>query len=254
MTSTITLLCPKGIVLATDTRETIRDKYTGDIIKHRDGVQKIYQVKHNTNVGISCWGLAEVVSQGQSKKDIVPYLEEFDSSVVEEGDTVDTIAEKLKEKLEGVTPRIDDRMGFHVAGYINSDDHKVPHLNHVFHWNWHGPGEFTNEDCHVEYHLPNGNKVLYKVRKEYPPLFNGDNLVANALFNYAPNIQPYYSIVPHLLSLKDCIELAELVVSTSIQRLNYFFDLTQFQKIPPIVGGGVRIATITESNGFEWIL
>ena len=253
LTSTITLLCPEGIVLATDMRETIIDKYTGDIIRYRDGVQKIYRVKKNTNAGISCWGLAEIASQNAQRKDIVPYLKEFDRSSVMRGDTVDVIAEKLKESLESVTPPIDDRMGFHVAGYIDFEGHRVPHLRHVFRWDWHNPGKFTNEDCHAEYHLPNGDRVLYKTRKEYPPLFNGDNLIANALFNYAPNIKPYYDIVPHLLSLRDCIELAKLVVSTSIQRLNYFFDVRQFQKIPPIVGGGVRIAKITEINGFAWV-
>jgi hypothetical protein len=144
-------------------------------------------------------------------------------------------------------------MGFHVVGYSNGAAHRAPHLRHVFHSDWHRPGEFTNEDCHTEYHLPNGDKVLYKVRKEYPTLFNGDNLIANALFNYAPSIRPYYGVVTHLLSLHECIELAKLIISTSIQQLNYFFDLRQFQRIQPIVGGGVKMAKITEINGFEWV-
>ena len=240
-------------MLATDKRETTIDKYTGEIIRYRDDIQKIYRVKKKTNVGISCWGLAEIAPQNVPKKDIVPYLREFDSSFVRIGDTVNIIAEKLKQNLESITPPIDSRMGFHVAGYVNSGDHKIPHLRHVFRWDWHSPGKFTDEDCHAEYHFPNGDKVLYKTRKEYPALFNGDNLIANALFNYPTSINPHCSIVPHLLSLNDCIKLAKLVVSTSIQRLNYFFDLRQFQKIPLIVGGGVRIAKITESNGFAWV-
>jgi hypothetical protein len=145
-------------------------------------------------------------------------------------------------------------MGFHVAGYVDSETGRVPHLRHVFRSDWHEPGEFINEDCHIEYHLaPYGDKVSYRKRKDYPILFNGDNLVANALFNFAPMIRPYYNIVPHLLSLSQCIELAKLVISTSIQRLNYFFDIRQFQKIPPTVGGGVKIAQITETEGFKCV-
>jgi hypothetical protein len=247
------LLCPEGIILAADMRETTMNTITAEIIGFRDKVKKIYRVKKKTNVGISCWGLAEVRRTGVPNKDIVPYLAEFDHSSIERGDTVDAIAGKLKQCLENVTPPISSRMGFHVAGYIDLEGHRAPHLRHVFRWDWHRPGEFTNENSHTEYHLPYGDRVSYKTRKEYPTLFNGDNLIANALFNYAPSIRPYCGVVTHLLSLNDCIELAKLVISTSIQRLNYFFDLRQFRKIPPIVGGGVKIAKITEINGFEWV-
>lgn len=254
MTSTITLLCPEGIVMATDMRETLLDTTTWEIIRYRDKVKKIFHVKKKTNVGISCWGLAEIRRRGMPKKDIIPYLKEFDRSIAERGDTVDILAKKLKQCLEDVTPQIKSNMGFHIAGYIEGNGGKVPHLRHVFHSDWHNPGEFTNEDCHCEYHIPpHGDKVTYRTRKEYPPLFNGDNLIANALFNYAPSIRPYYGIVPHLLSLKDCIDLAKLVIGASIQRLNYFFDLRFFQKIPQTVGGRMSIATITRGTGFRWV-
>jgi len=251
LTTTISLLCPKGIVLAADTRETIRNKYTGDIDVNRDDVEKIICLSNSDNVGISCWGLAEVEEEGQQKKDIIPFLKEFDATITK-GDNVDAVAEKLKNRLEKALPTLDNGMGFHIAGYIQADGHKVPRLRHVFH-SWQQPGKFTNENSHNEYHLPNGDKITYQVAKEYPILFNGDNLVANALFNYAPYIKPYFRIVPHLLSLDECVELAKLVVSTSISRLNYYFDIRQYKKIPPIVGGSARIVTITEDGKFNWI-
>ena len=83
-------------------------------------------------------------------------------------------------------------------------------------------------------------------------MFNGDNLVANALFNYASSIRPYYGIIPQLLSLKECIELAKLVVSTSINRLDYFFDIRKRDKVPQTVGGQPKLAIIDKEK-FEWI-
>jgi hypothetical protein len=253
VTSTVTLLCPEGIVMATDSRETTRDRFTGDMMRTRDDVRKIYRVKKQTNIGISCWGLAEIRFQNGTRKDILPYLKEFDNTLVAVGDTVDIIAGKLKGHMENIRPPVEDRMGLHVAGFVCSEDHRIPCLRHVFHSDWHEPGIFSNEDCHKEYHLPNGDSIIFQTRKDYPPLFNGDNLIANALFNYAPKIRPYYDIVPDLLSLQDCIDLAKLIVSTSIDRLNYFFDITQFKKVPQIVGGRVKMAKITENQGFEWV-
>lgn len=72
MTTTITILCPEGIILAADSRETLRDRFTSDIISYRDGVDKILQLTKPKNMGISCWGLAEIAEQNQPKKDIIP--------------------------------------------------------------------------------------------------------------------------------------------------------------------------------------
>ena len=53
MTSTITILCPEGIVLATDMREItfhkLWEKKPPDI---KDGVKKIYPFKHGTNIAV----------------------------------------------------------------------------------------------------------------------------------------------------------------------------------------------------------
>jgi len=251
LTSTITILCPEGIVLAADTRETTINRDTHEILCYRDNVKKIYSVKKGTNVGISCWGLAEVERACKPKKDTIPFLREFSHLYVKRGDTVDTISEKLKQCMARVTPPINDgrRMGFHVAGFVDG----VPHLRHVFHEYWHAPGDYANENCHEEYHLSTGDKVLYKTRRRYPTLFNGDNLIANALFNYASFLQNYCGIRTSQLTLEECVKLARIIISVSIQRLDYFFDLRKFRKIPQTVGGGTKIAEITRTDGFKWI-
>lgn len=171
---------------------------------------------------------------------------------MKKGETVETIAEKLKTALESVTPPIKRSMGCHVAGFVGEETPKKPKLRHVFHADWHNAGEFTNEDCHSEYHTVYGNKISYRIRKDYPILFNGDSLIANLLFNYARNIENYYDIIPNKLSLNDCEELAKMIIGTSIQRLDYFFDLRKFEKIEKAVGGGISVAKITE-EGFEWV-
>jgi hypothetical protein len=250
MTSTITILCPEGIVLATDMREitfhNLWEKKPPDV---KDGVKKIYPFTHGTNVAVSCWGLAEIITKTH-RKDIIPFFEEFDKTSVKEGFTVDDIAEELKKTLESIDLMSDWSMGFHIAGFVE----KKPKLRHVFHTAWHDAGEFTNEDCHLEYHITDtGDKVSYRTRKDYPTLFNGDSFVANALFNYSTLIQPYYYLSPHELSLNDCIELAKFVINTSIQRLDYFSDSRKFKKIDPKpVGGQPSIAKITLEKGFEW--
>lgn len=252
MTSTITILCPEGVVLATDTRETtfypLWQQKAPDI---KDGVKKIYPFKHGTNVAISCWGLAEIITK-EKKQDIIPFLQQFDETKIKEGFTVDEIAEELKQTLEGIDLLSERSMGFHIAGYSKE---KTPKLRHVFHTTWHDSKEFTNEDCHQEYHVVDtGDKVCYRTRKDYPTLFNGDSFVANALFNYSTQIQPYYYLSPHELSLEECIELAKFVIGASIQRLDYFSDSRKFKKIDPKpVGGEPSIAKITVDKGFEWI-
>ena len=251
MTSTISILCPSGIVLATDMRETLFYKiWEQKKPVVTDDVKKIYPFKHETNVAASCWGLAEINTKTE-KTDIIPFLERFDDANVKTGLTVDDIAERLKVTLESIDPKIERPMGIHVAGYME----ERPKLRHVFHSAWHNIGEFTNEDCHSEYHLTDtGDKISYRVRRDYPTLFNGDSFIANALFNYSTQIQPYYYLSPSELSLEDCVSLATFVIDASIQRLDYFFDSRKFKKIDPKpVGGEPCIAQITREKGFEWV-
>lgn len=252
VTSNLTLLCPEGIVVAADMRET---KIFPDWMKMKpettDGVQKIYPLTKNIKVAISCWGVAEVTIDETEKKNIISYLAEFEKSKLQTGCTVDTVAAELKASLESLTHPIVGRMGFHIVGYKDNGASNKPQLRHVFQTDWHAPGKFTNEDCHVEYHDEFGNRVEYRIKREYPTLFNGDSLVANALFNYAPLIQPYYGILPHQLHLSECEELAKLIIGTSIERLDYFFDLRKFEKMKKSVGGGISMGRITEHKGFE---
>lgn len=157
------------------------------------------------------------------------------------------VASELKKKLETSSPviRKGESCGFHVAGYLESK----PRLRHVFHERWHNAGEFVIEDCHREFHNPPyGDRVVRAREEQSPVLFNGDNFVANVLINIASSLRYDVRIVPKLLSLKECIELAALVISTSINRLDCYVDLSKYQKIDPDVGEGGHILLIQEDK------
>lgn len=207
---------------------------------YTDDVAKVHGFR-GTDIGVSYWGL--------------PILDQLliVESQLTKGENINGVSEKLREHFEKIKPKISGTMGIHVAGYVDG----LPRLRHVFHQSWHRLGEFTNEDCHSEYHLQygalSGSKVSYRESKEYPVLFNGDNLVANALFNYSSTLQPYYAIITHRLKLEDCTNLAKFIIGTSIQRLDYYFDLGTRQSLSSdtkTVGGPIYVATITRENGF----
>ena len=243
MTSTITILCPEGVVLGADRYITFPMNPDRSVL-HHECAEKIYLSK-KTNVGISYWGLG---SFGSTK--IIDFLKQLDKTL-NSNDSVDEIASALENELKTqFMPKVDKRCGFHVAGYSRST--KKPRLRHVFHESWHDAGQFTDEDCHWKFHTKNGHTVTYRYERDYLVLFNGDNFIANVLFNLAPTIRPDIRIIPRQLSLKECIELVDLIISTSINRLDYYFDLSKFKKIEPDVGGGVSILVI-RPGAYEWI-
>jgi hypothetical protein len=247
LTSTFTILCPHGIVLAADSAATKRNPITNEIEGEPIlNFKKIYQFS-KTSFGISCWGLGTI-----QDKPILKFLAEFEESSVEKTDTLDQVAEKLTILLRSTTPKIQDRLGLHLAGYMKKDDKLVPQLRHIFHEKWHKAGEFVCENCHIE-SLSEQGRIKFPSYRPYPPLFNGDNAIANCLVNFIPRMtQGRQRIEPASLTLEECIDLADLVVSVSIQRLNYYVD-PEYRDVPKTVGGEVSIAKITQTNGFEWV-
>ena len=242
VTSTITITHPEGVILGADKYITYPMDPSRQVFKYIVR-HKIYETK-KTNAGISFWGLGDY-----AETEGVNFLKEFDENTLTKDDFVDEIASKLKEKLETLEIRM--RCGFHIAGYSESSK---PKLRHVFHETWHGKGEFTNEDCNKELHDSLGNKISYRYAKDFPVLFNGDNFIANALFNFRnlDETRPYIRILPRKLSFEECLEVVALIISTSINRLDYYFDVSKYKKIEPDVGGGISILVISKGKP-RWI-
>ncbi len=232
--------------MSADSRITYIEPTTNQILGYVDNVKKVYHVA-KVNLGISYWGLAEI-----QKKPIVDFLTEFEESRVDKTDTIDDVAEKMKDYLQKVEPRIHERMGLHLVGYVKRKEGDIPRLRHIFHEYWHSSGDFTNEDSNIECHL-DGKRTPFPSYFSYPVLFNGDNAIANCLFNYIPNItRGNQRIQTDFLTLDECLDLAELIVGMAIQRLVYYVD-PRLQKLPKTVGGKIFIAKITPTKGFEWV-
>jgi len=151
--------------------------------------------------------------------------------------------------LREITPKITGRMGLHLAGYCKGDE-TYPQVRHVFHDHWHKEGEVTDEDSNREYHLPNGSKLEYRSYEPFIARFNGDNSIANALFSSIPRLTGR-AIILDLLSLAECIRLAELIVRTSGELFNFYFTRDQSRIIPSVKG--ISVATITKEQGFRWV-
>jgi len=229
--------------MAADSRITLVDRETGAIQGMIDDIRKIYRVKKN-NIGISYWGLATI--EGKS---MLEFLEELENERIGDEDNVDSIARKLVDCLQKIKPPIDTKMGLHIAGYLQEKENYYPKLRHVFHENWHSAGKFTNEDCHIEFHQK-GKKIRFPSYNSYPVLFNGDNNIANCLFNYIPIISNQ-RIRSDLITLDESLDLAEIILSLAIQRLNYYFN-PEGNKIYKSVGGKIYIARIRPKIGFDW--
>lgn len=184
--------------MSADSRITYIDAITNEILEHVDDVEKLYHVK-KVNVGISYWGLAEI-----QDKSMLDFLSEFEEAQIDEDDSIDEVAEKLKNHLENIVPRIRIRIGLHLAGYEKSGEESTPRLRHIFHERWHSSGEFTNEDSNSEWHRE-GERIPFPTRRLFPALFNGDNTIANSLFNYIPLItRGKQRIRPEVLTLDQC--------------------------------------------------
>ena len=245
MTATLTLSCPEGMVLATDRRITSVDQY-GNVLAFEDNVDKIFKFAE-LPIGISYWGLA-----GFGSNTMLQTLIEFEKQV-KSSDDINIISEKLKKYFESFTPAIETSMGLHVAGYCCGKEGSYPQIRHVFHISRRQkPGEFTNENSNQEYHSFKGKRIPYYY-DPFVALFNGDNAIANALFNFLPDIYPSRrrQIILDLLSLDECIRFAKLVIETSGDVLDFLFTLDQKKAIPAV--HGLMIAKITEKNGFEWV-
>lgn len=245
MTATLTLSCSEGIVLAADRRITLVDG-NGNVSGYEDNVDKIFKFSA-LPIGASYWGLASFGSDT-----ILDRLDKFEKTQVTCNDDVNTVSEKLKRYLESFTPKIEGSMGIHLAGFCRNGNNVYPQLRHVFHVSWHRIGEFTNENSNQEYHLPDGTKRSFK----YDPfiaLFNGDNAIANAFFNFLPVIYPSRrrQIILDLLGLDEGVRLAKLIIKTSGDILDFLFSLDQKKVITGV--RGLMVAKITQKNGFEWV-
>jgi hypothetical protein len=130
MTLIITEISEYGIAMVADRAltETFRFRSGREYAKTLDGVHKLQPIP-SLEAGISMWGRATFpTSGGEAPLDL--WLRDFihDNSSLT---SLDDFAEKLTNELKLSLGGTRDLMGFHIAGYVDSQGRKMPTVYHV---------------------------------------------------------------------------------------------------------------------------
>jgi len=236
MTTLITISCPEGIVMGADTRiTTVNNSSPPD---YKDGILKIRKLE-NYDLIIGYWG------NFPKDKDLIGVLIDFEKSLHQSDEDIDKIAEKLKIYLEENFNYYDSRMGFQIANFIKSK----PEIRHVFHEPWCPKGIFINENSNESFHN-NGIIYTFNPRRDYRAIFNGENSVANAFFNYIPLTFSDRFIFEQKLSLEECKKLIEIIIQTTHEILNFYFNKVDKSRVINVTGKETVIVKIT-NKGFK---
>ena len=130
MSFVISVYVPECIVMATDSRQSLKvewkdpDKKSSPVeTVSSDSIQKLFYLKDH-QVGIATYGECM-----PGHRPIGSFLDRFSSEIVEPEDTVSGIAGKLKGFFFSAFPGLDT--SFQVAGYEKQAKQRVPHVYHV---------------------------------------------------------------------------------------------------------------------------
>ncbi|EHA6441899.1 hypothetical protein ACSXEE_15695 (plasmid) [Clostridium perfringens] len=207
-----TVYIPEGIVMAADSRLTGTTTYpdgTKDRHTLSDNSQKLFLIKNNS-IGIACCGDAEI-----NGKSVGDFIREFEINSVEENDSVEDIANKLKDYTmqthgEGVL--------YHVSGFMNDVQHVYAILN----------GDIIR-------------KNLSENSLEYGVCWNGELEALARLLAAQPSVPVDFQF----MQLKDGIDFAEFLIDTTIKYLRFRTGIAT-------CGGAIDILLITKDEA-RWI-
>lgn len=245
MSLLITTYVPEGIVMASDSRQsiTIEGKtHDGKPLPkvdtiNSDNVYKTYLLSRKDKsdkpifeVGVQSFGqdlLGDIST--------VSHIKRFSEEVLVEGDNVTTIPKKLVEYFKKNFPSADT--GFHVAGYIKEDKVSIPHLYY----------------CHVGRNLFERKNIKPDGGLDYGATWSGQIDVLAGILQ--PSLLqgpegktvtiPKPPIIWGAMALQDAIDFSIYAIRTTI-------DTIRFQARPKNVGGPIDVLVITP-DGAKWI-
>jgi len=246
MTLAIVVCVPEGIVMASDSRQSItiegktpdgKDLPKMDII-NSDSVYKTYLLSRKDRndlpifeVGVSSYG--QDLLGGIS---IANHVKRFTEEELSDGDDVTTIPKKLVEFFRKNFPDAD--AGFHVAGYKKEGKISIPYI-----YLCHVGQNIFNDRKNVK---PDGG-LFYRVT------WSGQIDVISGIFQ--PSLFPSAEgkpltmykppIIWDAMALQDAIDFAIFAIRTTI-------DTIRFQARPKNVGGPIDVLVITP-EGANWI-
>lgn len=235
LTIVLTISSPQGIVMAADRKITRIENGTIEDLGVRDKL--IILDEHQ--IAVAYWGLATL-----NRVRITDHIDSIRASMLDSGEqiTVNTFAEEMMEYFQQFSPPTS--MGFHIAGYLDNN----PQIRHVFHVDWHGLNEFTNEDSNVESHNQ-GIRRPHTRSEDYIPylsLFNGDNTIIQSLLLSIPAFHGSpYTLDYERFSLAETEELVKLLTSLTIYLPRF---LRGYRRVGRPCGNGLDIVKITSSN------
>jgi hypothetical protein len=233
----IAIFVPGGIVMASDSRESItieRKTPEGKEFKvetvNSDAVTKTFLLQ-NQRVGISSFG-----QSGLGGRPIASHIKSFLEGQLAEGDDVAAIPAKLVAYFRSSFPNADT--GFHVAGYRTEGKLSMPHIYY----------------CHIA-----KNEVVRRNVKPdgsllYGAAWGGEFDILASILNpvtYKDEtgtekvIRAVAQVAWDVMPLQDAIDFAIYAIQTTI-------DTMRFQARAKTVGGPIDVLALTPDEA-KWI-
>lgn len=238
MSLIVTVYVPSGIVMASDSRQTIsvqRTDLQGNVsppipIVSSDYVYKTFLLE-KLQVGISNFGESFL---GGIPTDA--HLKQFEEEQVSEKDDVESVAKKLLDFLKSKFPQADT--SFHIAGYKKRGKVSEPYIFHL--------NIKRSEFIRLNY-VKEANKVNYGAS------WGGEGDIVLEILNPiwvkdkdGNFVQVQKPPVPwDAMPLQDAIDFTVYAIKTTI-------DTMRFQARPKTVGGPIDVLLITP-EGARWI-
>ncbi len=233
MSLIVTIYVPSGIVMASDSRQTVfiqmqnAPNATPIPIVSSDYVNKTFLISKN-NIGVSAFGETFL---GGIPMDF--YIQKFEEEILQIDDTVEKVVDKLLMFFKESYPNADT--SFHVAGYEKEGKSSVPYVYHI--------NIKRNEKIRLNF--------SYEMKKVvYGASWGGEGDILNEILNPVYLKDPFgnYNQIPKspilwdAMPLQDAIDFAVYAIRTTI-------DTMRFQARPKTVGGPIDVLLITKDGG-----
>lgn len=258
MTIAISIKVNDGLVLATDSASTIYappfNNQPSGVINVYQNAEKLFNLCKGKPIGAITWGSGSI-----GKTSISTMMKDFRNQNKSSNhlDSIEGTAIKLAEYVNNLYNKTyaewpeKPRIGFMVVGY--SKDAEFPEE-----WKFEIINGILNDPVNV------------RKKEEVGMMWNGEpEAISRLCLGFSPNFELVlkefkfdkelidkimgiarerltipFAIAP--MPIKDAIDLAEYLVSTTI-------NFSKFSPGAPSVGGPIDIAAITKHEGFKWI-
>lgn len=238
MSLIVTVYVPEGIVMASDSRQSISlnvktpDGRDVNIeTASSDSATKTHLLEAQ-GIGISNFGLALI-----NNTPISSHVRKFIEEVLVPADDITTVPAKLNDYFNRLFPKAD--IGFHVSGYSKSGRVSIPHIYY----------------CHVAQGIVQRRNAMPDGSITYGATWSGQiDILASIIGTLAVKDEKGQDKVIHApapiiwdaMTIQDAIDFAVYAIRTTI-------DTMRFQARPKNVGGSIDVLLLTPDGKPKWI-